>query len=96
MLEAVPARTLDDWKRFFELEPFGEERADLRAGIVAAAVANCFRPRGARALRPQDFMPAFGRRPQTAEDQILMAAAITSALGGRDLRGASRSGLGPA
>lgn len=60
------------------LEPRGERRDDLRAGIVAAAMANfnAFRGRGGRAARPSDFMPDFGPQrktqdPREAKAQIL-------------------------
>lgn len=47
---------------FNELEPFGEERADLRMAILAAVIANASRTkRGSRRYRPKDFMPKFGR-----------------------------------
>jgi len=43
------------------LEPFGEERADLRAGIVASTVATGFHG-GKRLFRPREFMPEFDYR----------------------------------
>lgn len=90
LLSRISSRELSEWMEYAKLEPFGEERADLRAGIVAATVANAHRKRGARALRPADFMPRWEAeqgRPQTPEEQIGLAAMITAALGGRDLRG---------
>jgi len=55
------------WRAYDVIEPFGEERADLRAAIVAHTVASCF------AGRPQnieDFMPDFEQetRRQTVEE----------------------------
>lgn len=49
---------LTDWIAYFNLEPFGEERADLRAGIVASTIYNVNRGKG-RAMHPIDFMPKF-------------------------------------
>lgn len=44
------------------MQPFGEERADLRAGIVSATIANCNRAsKDAKAFSPSDFMPEFGK-----------------------------------
>lgn len=40
--------------------PWGEMRADLQAGIVAATVANVNRKADSRAFAPSDFMPRFG------------------------------------
>ena len=42
---------------FYRLEPFGEERADVRAGIVASVIANVNRRKGAKAFTARDFMP---------------------------------------
>jgi hypothetical protein len=54
------------------MEPFGEERADLRAGIIASTVANA--ATGGRGnFRASDFMPDFEpRRQSVAEMQSLM------------------------
>ena len=40
LLSRTTSRELSEWMVYYELEPFGEERADLRAGIVASTVAN--------------------------------------------------------
>lgn len=51
---------------FDSLEPVGELRADVRAGLVAATVANVHRGRGQRAFTPGDFMP-FSHRARPAD-----------------------------
>jgi len=60
---------------YYELEPFGEERADLRAAIIACTLANIWRGKGQRSLKPHDFMPDFdkpgktrGTKQQTTEE----------------------------
>jgi hypothetical protein len=50
-------RELEEWKAFYELEPWGTRPADLRAGIVASTVANTARRKGAAPFRPKSFMP---------------------------------------
>lgn len=62
LLARVTSAELTEWLAFAEVEPFGEERADLRAGIVASTVAAGYVGKGKRAPGPQDFMPKFGRR----------------------------------
>ena len=57
MLEAMPAQLMDEWQAFFTLEPWGTEREDWRAGVVASTVANVSRSKKQKAYRPQDFMP---------------------------------------
>lgn len=39
------------------LEPWGERPAHLRAGIVAATIANVNRSKKSRTFKPEDFMP---------------------------------------
>ena len=73
------------------LEPSGEERADLRAGIVAATVANTARdPKVQRdPFTPQEFMPKFETREateQTPEQMLAIVEMLNAAFGGQDLR----------
>lgn len=68
---------------YFEVDPFGEERADLRAGIVASAVANANRVKG-KSFKPKDFMPQFDqKRPQGAGEQISIVKQLHRQLGGQ-------------
>lgn len=73
------------------LEPFGEERADLRAGIVASVVANTARdPKAQRdPFTPQEFMPKFESKEapeQTPEQMLSIVEMLNAAFGGQDLR----------
>jgi hypothetical protein len=86
LLARVSSRELTEWMAYYEMEPFGEERADLRAGIIASTVANVNRAKG-KAYKPQDFMPKFERRGQKTWQEILTAVERMNALlGGRDER----------
>ena len=52
------------WSALYRSDPWGEQRADLRAGIVAATVANyAGKMRGERSepARPSDYMPYLER-----------------------------------
>ena len=90
----MPYRILRDWMAYAALEPFGEERADLRAGIVAATLANVHRGEKQKAFKPSDFMPKFGdaatpeHRQPTPEQLAQKVIAINRMLGGgfTDLR----------
>lgn len=57
LLANLDAYELTEWMAFDSIETLGEARSDLRAGIIASAVAN----HGARDIkqpyRPIDFMP---------------------------------------
>lgn len=77
LLLYLSAPQLQEWVAYYELEPFGEERADLRAGIIAATSANVWRKKGRPALKPRDFMPHFDRHPdEPRQSQAEMKAAV--------------------
>jgi flagellar basal body rod protein FlgC len=77
LLSRVSSRELAEWIAFFELEPWGTEVEDWRAGLIASTIANANRDqkRRRRPYEPQDFIP---RRDvptkqieeQSVEDQI--------------------------
>lgn len=69
MLEAMTWAQFMGWSHYAGLEPFGEERADLRAGIVASVIANANRDRKKRPrpYEPTDFMPKFGKAQSSKE-----------------------------
>lgn len=75
------------WQAYALLEPFGEERADLRAGIVASTIANVNRGRATPPFRPKDFMPEFRlrtpERVQTIEEQQQILGLMAVASGGK-------------
>ena len=89
LLASISSRELTEWQAFYQLEPFGEERDDLRAGIVASTVANTARdPKQHREpFLPRDFMPRFGDEVEEEEevDQEALWAkvnAVMFAIGG--------------
>jgi len=61
LLERISSLELSEWMAYAQLEPFGEERADLRAGIVASVFANANRDpkKKGHPYQPKDFMPDF-------------------------------------
>lgn len=67
------------WVAFYGFEPWGEERADFRAGVIAATVANAF---GGAKAKPHDFMPLIAKHPkrQTVEEQQAGMARAFAAL----------------
>jgi hypothetical protein len=68
LLASLDARELAEWQVFASIEPFGEERDDLRAGQVCATVANVNRAKGGKVLKATDFL--LYREPQTGDDHI--------------------------
>lgn len=77
---------------FYRLEPFGEEREDLRMGILASTIANVNRDPKVRrrAYQARDFIPVFG--PEATDDEARMnrmkqmVEILNAAFGGKDLR----------
>jgi len=66
MLGEISSRQFAEWMAYARIEPFGEERADLRAGIVASTIANTNRGRGQKPYKPQQFMPEFEPEDEAA------------------------------
>jgi len=61
LMERISGEELQAWMAFYQIEPFGEQRADYRTGIVASTIANANRdPKKRRnPFRPEDFLPEF-------------------------------------
>lgn len=100
LLRELSSWQVTEWLAYYGLEPFGEERSDLRAGIVAATVANANRDakRRAKPFEPGEFMPKFGGgsagmdgadESAGADWQGMLAMVVewNAAMGGEDLRG---------
>lgn len=64
---------------YFKLEPFGEERADLRTGILASLVANIASKKGGKKYMPKDFMPVFDK-PKLGWQELLQKVKLLNAL----------------
>lgn len=100
LLARVSSRELSEWMEYARMEPFGEERADLRAGIIASTTANLYRKKGKKPLQPQDFMPKFGeaaadregvvpaeaRQARPSAEMLKTVELLNAAFGGKDLR----------
>ena len=67
MLARIDSKELAEWMQYYALDPFGTEREDLQAGIIASTVANANSAKG-KAFQPSDFMPYLDKNEQTPED----------------------------
>jgi hypothetical protein len=79
------------WQAFYALEPFGDVRADMRSGIVAALIARTMG--GRKNATPLDYMPIVAAQDkereaaQTQRDRNVQArAAFAGILGPIRLR----------
>lgn len=62
MLTAMTWRQFVMWRAYDSLEPFGEERADYRAALIASTIVNAS-PAIKRRYKLADFMPEFDAAP---------------------------------
>ncbi len=72
MLSRMSGRELSDWEAYYRLEPFGAERGDLQAGIVASTLINAFQRKGNKPMQPSDFLLQFSPGPRKAQDWTQM------------------------
>lgn len=75
---------------YYKLDPFGYDRIDMGAGIVASTLVNFFKKKGTKATKFTEFMPEFGPRAEpvkkSGKDLLKIAEVLNQAFGGRDLR----------
>ncbi len=84
MLAEIDARELAEWEAFYNIDPFGEGRDDLRAGIICSTIHGMAGKIANKAMAPADFMPFLTkpeREPQSPEEQQMLCGAIAAALG---------------
>jgi hypothetical protein len=72
----IDSAEFSEWLAFYQVDPFGEERADLRAGINSAVIANIHRGGGIKAFTAADFMPQFDRQEVTQTPEQMMAVML--------------------
>lgn len=89
LLRELTSWQITEWLAYYQIEPWGEERGDLRAGIVASVTANANRDpkHRKRPYTPQDFMPTWDPpEPASVDNMIRMVEMMNAALGGEDRR----------
>lgn len=65
----IDSREFATWMAYYAIAPWGEIRADLRSGIVAATVANSNPYRRGRNARVDEFMPFLESRGREMTDE---------------------------
>lgn len=65
----ISEREFQEWLAFAAIEPWGEARSDLRAGIIASTMANLWRGEDTEAFHPDDFMPDFTTGQESGEPE---------------------------
>ena len=71
-LANIGSRQLREWYAYYQLDPWGEERADWRAGMIGSTIANYApnRKRGSKVFKVGDFMTKFKRNKKQTQKQI--------------------------
>lgn len=62
LLARTDSRDLAEWEAVYKLDPWGEERADLRAARIIAKIHNVNRGSNDDPADPADLMPVFGQK----------------------------------
>jgi len=97
---SISSREFTEWIAFYNLDPFGAEREDLRAALVAATIANTTRGDAQDPYTTEQFMPKLGERallpagdtesdmpePITPEQGVATLEMLNAMFGGQDLR----------
>ena len=76
LLARIDSRELSEWMCFYNLDPFGEVRGDLQAGIVASTIANANSGKGSKTFQPADFMPLMEKPKQDEDDMLAIMTAM--------------------
>jgi hypothetical protein len=88
LMLSMDAIEFQDWKSVYEADPWSEERADLRAGIIASTVANCLTDKSS--WMPSDFMPEYGTQPEpepkSMEELRDIAIRMAAMMGGMNIK----------
>ena len=76
----MSARQFHEWRAYADLEPFDEERADIRAASIVQATYSVHRRKGAPPVKLKDCVVQFGagaadspKTVQQARDEIVAA-----------------------
>jgi hypothetical protein len=56
LLARISSAEFTEWMAFDAIDPFGDERADLRAGVIASVTANHSMNPPEKWRKPSDFM----------------------------------------
>lgn len=70
----LSAREFVEWMEVYRIEPFGEEAAFLRSGIVSSTIANCNRGPNQEAFCATDFMPFYREEEEKQDSDGILCA----------------------
>lgn len=84
ILGRTSAKQFRYWEMYYEMEPFGEIRADYRAASIAQMIANVNRSKNQKAYTLQDCLLKFEgereiKKTQTWQEQLKLVRAFAKA-----------------
>ena len=82
MLSEMTSAQFAEWMAYSRAEPWGEERDDLRMGVLASMIANMFRDKNKKPAKPSDFILDFEPEDEAAALER-MREQLRHSLGGR-------------
>lgn len=68
LYEVLDARELAEWRAYYQLEPLGEERADLRMARICAVLANTHSSK--QTFELTDFLFDFGGKKEQSVEEM--------------------------
>jgi len=77
LLKRITSKELSEWQAFYNIEPFGEERMDLRFALMTANLLAPHVKKGSR-LNVKDFLLTFKEKKPMSDElmqQILKGSA---------------------
>ena len=83
MLSEITSAQFAEWLAYSRIEPWGEERDDLRTGILASMIENIFRDKGKKPAKPSDFILNFEPEDEQTRVQRMIESVRRSLGGGR-------------
>lgn len=81
LMERMSANEFFEWMIMEQIEPFGDKRGDIQAGLIAQIIANIHRDPNKDPYQLEDFLPQFEERKkltpeQSPEDQMAFMLAL--------------------
>lgn len=86
-------RELVEWQAYFNLDPFGDDRADLRTArntnFITNVLIKLLGGKRSKQIAPENFLLSFGerKRPEKTQDELKNKVIMLNQMfGGKDLR----------
>ena len=73
MLRRMSSSEFSEWKAYYGRHPWGEEREDMRAGMIAAPLLSCW---SKRSFKPSEWVMDFTNDDEVVQDSDNMRAML--------------------